>query len=288
MILGDLTQCFLQKGNFSEQRATLGDRAFRWMRTLPDNLQLCYASPGRPLRTYSFEARQLHVQYFTAVTILNKTLPPASTPSTASLLASSFVAGIFEDFLVRDELRYLGPIFTFYLLAAGVSLLSSYRYTGLWHLAEQDLQIIIKAQQELGKRWPSAIGSLKRMTDVKEKVTKCQRSTYFPENNLKPEQTHFFDAFGSDLCRSWDVLFVNESSSVQPATRDLMTAGILQDLRTPGGVYVESGHEQAGSLDGQAGMSLDAPLMDITLDQYGGIGNWLFSDWEIQGGGSLW
>jgi hypothetical protein len=284
MILGDLTQCFLEKESFHERRPALGDRAFRWMRTLPDHLQLCFASPGRPLRTYSFEARQLHVQYFTVLTILNKTLPPSTTPSTASLLASSFVAGIFEDFLARDELRYLGPIFTFYLLAAGVSLLSSYRYTGLWHLAEQDLQIIIKAQQELGKRWPSAIGSLKRMTDVRDKVVKLQRSTYFPENNLTTEQMQFFDGFGSDLCRSWDVLFVNENSSTQQATRDLMTAGILQDLRTPGGIYTESGV----AVDGHAGMSLDAPLMDISLDQYGGIGNWLFNDWEIQGGGTLW
>jgi hypothetical protein len=261
---------------------------FRWMKTLPESLQLCYTSPGRPLRNYSFEARQLHVQYFTVLTILNRTIPPANSPSTASLLASSFVAGIFEDFLARDELRYLGPIFTFYLLAAGVSLLSSYRYTGLWHLAEQDLQIIIKAQQELGKRWPSAIGSLKRMTDVKEKLTKCQRSTYFPENNLTPEQMHYFDGFGPDLCRTWDVLFVDESSSAQPATRDLMTAGILQDLRTPGVIYAESG-EQSGGLEGQAGISLDAPLLDMSLDQYGGIGNWLFSDWEIQGnGGTFW
>jgi hypothetical protein len=286
MILGDLTSCFLQRGRFREKRDILGDRTFRWIRTLPDALQLCYPSPGRSLKSYSFEARQLHVQYFTVLAILNKTFPPSTTPSTASLLASSFVAGIFEDFLARDELRYLGPIFTFYLLAAGVSLLSSYRYAGLWHLAEQDLNIIIRAQQELGKRWPSAIGSLKRITDVRDKVTQCQRSTYFPENNLTPEQLQLFEAFGPDLCRSWEVLHVSGSNSLQPAARDLMTAGILQDLRTPGGLYPEQGQEQHnGNIDGQ----LDTALLDAqaSLDQYGGIGNWLFNDWEMQGG-ALW
>ncbi|KAF2417643.1 hypothetical protein EJ08DRAFT_703357 [Tothia fuscella] len=289
LILGDLTQCFLQRGRFREKRLMLGDKVFRWIQTLPNSLQLCYNSPGRLLKAYSFEARQLHVQYFTVLTILNKRLPPTTTPSTASLLASSFVAGIFEDFLARDELRYLGPIFTFYLLAAGVSLLSSYRYAGLWHLAEQDLQIIIQAQQELGKRWPSAVGSLKRMTDVRDKVTHCQRSTYFPENNLTPEQMQYFNSFGPDLCRSWDVLHVGGNNTLQPATRDLMTAGILQDLRTPGALYPDQTQDPAGVLDGHGGTPLDPSLLNgqITLDQYGGIGNWLFNDWEIQGG-ALW
>ncbi|TLD35417.1 hypothetical protein E2P81_ATG11536 [Venturia nashicola] len=289
MILGDLTQCFLQKGQFMENKSRIEDRTFRWMKTLPESLQLCYPQNSRPLRAYSFEARQLHVQYFISVIILNKTAPPSTTPSSASLLASSFVAGIFEDFLVRDELRYLGPIFTFYLLAAGVCLLSSYRYAGLWHTAEQDLQIVIKSQEELGKRWPSAIGSLKRITDVRDKVTKSQRSTYFPENNLTPEQMQFFDSFGADVCRSWDVLYHNSDTQHQPsAARDIVTAGILQELRTPGGLYAESLQEGPG-IDGSNTMGLDAQLLDgpVSLDQYGGIGNWLFNDWE-HGNGAFW
>lgn len=289
MILGDLTQCFLQKGQFAEKKSGIDDRTFRWMKTLPESLQLCYTQNGRPLRAYNFEARQLHVQYFTSVIILNKTVAPNTTPSSASLLASSFVAGIFEDFLVRDELRYLGPIFTFYLLAAGVCLLSSYKYAGLWHLAERDLQIIIKSQEELGKRWPSAIGSLKRTTDVRDKVTKSQRSTSFPENNLTPEQMQFFDSFGADLCRCWDVLYHNSNTQHQPsAARDIMTAGILQELRTPGGLYAESPQESSG-IDGSTAMGLDAQLLDgqVSLDQYGGIGNWLFNDWE-HGNGAFW
>jgi hypothetical protein len=290
MILGELTQCFLQKGQFCERRSGIGDRAFRWMKTLPETLQLCYPQNSRPLRAYSFEARQLHVQYFTTIIILNKTVPPSTTPSTASLLAASFVAGIFEDFLVRDELRYLGPIFTFYLLAAGVCLLSSYRYAGLWHLAEQDLQIIIKSQEELGKRWPSAIGSLKRITDVRDKVTKSQRSTYFPENNLTPEQMQFFDVFGAVLCRSWDVLYHNSNTQQQPsAARDLLTAGILQDLRTPGGLYAESPQEPGAAVDEASTIALGTQLLDgqVSMDQYGGIGNWLFNDWE-NGNGAFW
>jgi hypothetical protein len=208
------------------------------------------------------------------LTILNKSTPPASSPSTASLLASSFIAGIFEDFLARDELRYLGPIFTFYLLTAGVTLLSSYRFAGLWHLAEQDLDIIIKSQEELGKRWPTAIGSLKRITDVKARVVKCQRSSYFPENNLTAEQMQLFDGFGPDLCRSWNVLYPGTSS--QQSTRDLMTAGILTDL---GYTDTAQGGPESNGVDD---ISFDAQLLDSqwSLDPYRGVGNWLFNDWQ--------
>lgn len=279
MIMGDLTQYFLQKGRFSSEKQGLGNRAFRWIKTLPESLQLCYSQPERTLRPYSFEARQLHVQYFVVLTILNKSTPPASSPSTASLLASSFIAGIFGDFLARDELKYLGPIFTFYLLTAGVTLLSSYRFAGLWHLAERDLDIVIKAQEELGKRWPTAIGSLKRLNDVRSRVLKCQRSSYFPENNMSTEQMQFFEGFGPELCRGWNVLYPGASS--QQHTRDLMTAGILTDL------YTETAQEGAET-NGVDDISFDAQLLDPqwSLDPYRGVGNWLFNDW--QGPPSYW
>lgn len=290
LILGDLTQCFLQKGKFTEKRASLGDRLFRWVKTLPESLRLCYQDPNRPLRPYSFEARQLHVQYFTCLTILNKNPLPGQAPCTASLIASSFVAGIFEDFLARDELRYLGPIFTFYLLAAGVALLSSYRFPGLWHLAEQDLSIIFKSQEELAKRWPSAVGSLKNLREVREKVTRGSQATTFPENNLTQDQIQYFDSFGSDICRVWHVLF-HGMNTQHSQTRDLMTAGILQDLRTPGSLMADndSNSDQMLQINGQTtlpfGMQALAP--GINLDQYGGIGNWLFNmgDWD---NGTMW
>jgi len=95
--------------------------------------------------------------------IINRSQDPRGPPSTASLLASSFLAGIFEDFLARDELRYLGPIFTFYLLAAGMAQLSCYRYTGLWDAAAKDLDVMFRALDELSKRWPSAVGSLRHL-----------------------------------------------------------------------------------------------------------------------------
>lgn len=158
---GDLTQSYLRKQGLQEQKRSLEDRLFRWIKTLPDHLQLCRAVEGRPLKSYNFEARQLHVQYFTVLTILNRPLDLKLAPSTASLLASSYIAGIFEDFMARDELRYLGPIFTFYCLTAGMAQLSCYRYSEMVSLAEKNLDVLARALEELSKRWPTAVGSLK-------------------------------------------------------------------------------------------------------------------------------
>jgi hypothetical protein len=162
-ILGDLTQSYLRKHGLQEHKKSLEDRLFRWLKTLPENLQLCRPVEGRPLKQYSFQARQLHIQYFTVLVILYRPPDPKLAPSTASLLASSFIAGIFEDFMARDELRYLGPIFTFYCLTAGMAQLSGYRYSGIVDIAEENLAILGRALELLSTRWPSAVGSLKHL-----------------------------------------------------------------------------------------------------------------------------
>jgi hypothetical protein len=102
-------------------------------------------------------------QYFSTLNILYRPVNPNSAPSVASILASSFISGIFEELLVRDDLRYLGPMFSFYLLASGVVQLSCYRWTGLWSSAQDDFEITLRALEELGKRWQSASGSLKNL-----------------------------------------------------------------------------------------------------------------------------
>jgi hypothetical protein len=107
--------------------------------------------------------RQLHVQYFTVLVILHRPTDPKLVPSATSLIASSFVAGLFEDFMARDELRFLGPIYTFYCLTAGMAQLSCYRYPEIVDVAEENLSIMGRALEELSGRWPSAVGSLKHL-----------------------------------------------------------------------------------------------------------------------------
>ncbi|KAF2185587.1 hypothetical protein K469DRAFT_778634 [Zopfia rhizophila CBS 207.26] len=289
-ILGDLTQSYLRKHGLQQHKKSLEDRLFRWLKTIPDALQLCHPIEGRPLKAYNFEARQLHVQYFIVLIILNRSSDPKFAPSTASLLASSFAAGIFEDFMARDELRYLGPIFTFYCLTAGMAQLSCYRYTRLVDIAEENLGIIGKALQELSKRWPSAVGSLKHLMDVREKVTQRPPLGHFPDTSFPPSTQEFFSDFGPDLCRMWHPIHQRLPTATSIASRELETAGILQGLRIPATQPVEldmsvnstAQQQMLANQETSAGATVEPTLLQPQewFGPYGGIGNWLLVDWD--------
>jgi hypothetical protein len=288
--VGDLTQSYLRKHGLQEQKKSLEDRLFRWLKTLPEDLQLCQLVEGRPLKQYSFEARQLHIQYFAVLVILNRPTDSKMTPSTSSLLASSFVANIFEDFMARDELRYLGPIFTFYCLTAGMAQLSCYRYSGLVDIAEANLTIMARALDDLSKRWASAVGSLKHLMDVREKVLQRPTLGVFPEMNLPPTTAQFFADFGPDLCRMWHPIHRCLPQTTKIAPRELETAGILQGLRAPADQGVDMEMATNAAIQQQmmqrqvtaAGANLEPTLLQPQEwdGPYGGIGNWLMIDWD--------
>ncbi|KAH7084841.1 hypothetical protein BKA63DRAFT_4090 [Paraphoma chrysanthemicola] len=287
-ILGDLTQSYLRKHGLQEHRKSLEDRLFRWVKTLPEQLQLCRPIEGRPLRPYNFEARQIHVQYFITLVILNRPTDPKLAPSTASLLASSYVAGIFEDFMARDELRYLGPIFTFYCLTAGMAQLSCYRYSDMAHLAEENLDIMARALEELSKRWPTAIGSLKHLMDVREKLTQRPHIGQFSEANFPNTTAQFFSDFGPDLCRMWHPIHQRVPQVAPIAPRELEMAGILQGLRTPNNQPMDLDMATNAAMQQHmmnnnitAGASLEPTLLQ-PQEWFGpyGMGNWLTVDWD--------
>jgi hypothetical protein len=75
--------------------------------------------------------------------------------------------------MVRDELRFLGPIYTFYCLTAGMAQLSCYRYPEIVDIAEENLSIMGRALEELSRRWPSAVGSLKHLYVVFPFLLSC-------------------------------------------------------------------------------------------------------------------
>lgn len=284
-----MTQSYLRKHGLQEQKKSLEDRLYRWLKTLPDDLKLCRATEGRSLKQYSFEARQVHVQYFTVLTILNRPTDPKQTLSTASLLASSYIAGIFEDFIARDELRYLGPIFTFYCLTAGMAQLSCYRYSDMLKLAEENLATLARALECLGKRWPSAVGSLKHLMDVREKITQRPQLGLIPEFRLIETTAQFFVDFGPDLCRMWYPIYERLPHTPYTAHKEIEMASILQGLRTP---HTQSHDpEMSGSVMAQQqpsdplgfGPSLE-PTMLQPQEFFGsyGVGDWLMVDWGDQ------
>ncbi|KAK7179184.1 hypothetical protein DPSP01_012084 [Paraphaeosphaeria sporulosa] len=282
-ILGDLTQSYLRKHGLQEHKKSLEDRLFRWLKTLPDHLQLCHSTEGRPLRDYNPEAWQLHIQYFTVVVILNRS--PDGNPSIASLLASSFIAGIFADLIARDQLQYLGPIFTFYCLTAGMAQLSCYRYTSLLRIAEDNLAILTRALEDLGKRWPTAVGSLKHLMDVREKVMQRPSLGASPDVNLPATTAQFFSDFGPELCSMWAPVHQRLPQNTNIAPRELETAGILQGLRTPTAQSIDldiAMQQQMLHSQTATGATLEPTMLQPQewFGPYGGMANWLMVDWD--------
>ena len=295
-ILGELTECCSRKHSPRHRRLHLENALYRWTRDLPKNLRLFQQSSAADGSTeslnlrlpYNFEARQLHVPYFVTLIIIHRSSSPDGVPSAAALLASSFVAGIFEEFLARDELRFLGPIFTSYLLAAGVAQLSCHRYPYLWEAAEQELSVINTSQRELGKRWPSAIGALNALQNIRDAVSKQAASGLpTPINGLSGEQHSFFECFGPHLCRQWAPIMSHrapvrqaDQGQYNSTESDMMTAGILAELKTPAATpALERMPLAMSSQYGDADTGADETLL---RSPYEGIGNWLLSDWGSQ------
>lgn len=299
-LLGDLTKLLLRKNLSRLKRQHLEKSLYHWVKELPEELRLSHHT-GSDVRSsiqytpqpYNFRARQLHVPYFVTLAIAFR--PPTNNGSFSltSHLACSFVAGIFEDFIARDEIRFLGPIFTFYLLIAGVGLLQARNYPALWTYAQQDLQVINESFKQLSTRWASAIGASKALQSVTDAVSKKTYETPTPAlMQLTPQQLSYFDVPEKGICRAWAPVHAHfnrpysTSSNVEITSPDLMTPGFLADTRLPFGL------PQMGQISGAGenlepsdrdGMDVPEELLgeDQTSDtQYGGIGNWLLGDWS--------
>jgi len=74
--------------------------------------------------------------FFTAIMLLYRPAAPGVMPSGAAILASSFTAGIFEDFLARGEIGFMAPVFNFHLMTAAYAQLACFKYPTLWAKAE--------------------------------------------------------------------------------------------------------------------------------------------------------
>ncbi|OBT85791.1 hypothetical protein VE02_05824 [Pseudogymnoascus sp. 03VT05] len=170
-LLGDVAECYRRKRLTPSRRQDLENALYRWVKELPLEFHVLHKGRKDP-SSYNFEARQILVPYFVILVILNRGPIAGSVPSTVSLVASSFVASIYEEFIARDEIRHLGPVFAFYALAAGLSQLSGYRYRSLGNAAEENFKTIRMSLELLSKRWGSANGALRALPEARKAVLK--------------------------------------------------------------------------------------------------------------------
>jgi hypothetical protein len=257
----------------------------KWTTDLPEELRLFQRSTNSAdyhMSRYNFNARQLHVPYFVVLTIMHKSITPNTGPSAISILAASYIAGIYEDFLARDEIHYLPAIFSFYGLAAAVSLVSFHRYPQTRKVAEQDLTVIMIAERQLGKRWPAARGIRNALENMISSIPKANPNNVHPQLEVpKAEVEKYFSAFGSGLCRAWNAVFsqdgvvdVNLANDIHTGILpfDYMSTTAAMEGPAPGDPLQNVEEPMAQS---ELGGGLDASMFGF---QYDDIGYWLFDN----------
>ncbi|KAJ5156936.1 uncharacterized protein N7482_008036 [Penicillium canariense] len=224
----DTVECYLRREISRQRRVDLENAIYRWAKQVIPKLRVS-ASQQENAAASHFEVQQLSVMYFVVLTTLHRSPTPDSVPPAASLVASSFIAGIYEEFLLRDELRYLGPVFAFYPLCSGLSLLSSWRYSSLQSTAEHELIVIKLSLQKLSERWLSAVGPLRALNKLTGKVREQGLLDGRPPS-LDFDTASFFDGFDVKLCKQWRLIGQSaEPESTTPAAATTCTLAEVQD-----------------------------------------------------------
>jgi hypothetical protein len=266
-LLGDTVESHLRQEISRQRQVDLENAVYRWAKQVIPKLQ-ANATAQEDAAVCNLEVQQLLVMYFVVLTILHRSPTPGSVPPAASLVASSFIAGIYEEFLLRDELRYLGPVFAFYPLCAGLSLLSSCRYTRLQSTAEHELTVMKLSLQKLSERWLSAVGPLRALNKLTEKVRE-QGPIEGPTPTLDPDAASFFEGFETRLCKQWLVIG-HSSESVGVGTGIAPTCHLAE-------IQDQDPNDSLRSLDAPAGQeNYDFASLDVSLDP-------LSNNWEGAG-----
>lgn len=271
-LLGDTVECYLRREISRQRRVDLENAVYRWAKQVIPKLRSS-AATQEDVTTSHLEVQQLLVMYFVVLTILHRSPTPNSVPPSASLVASSFIAGIYEEFLLRDELRYLGPVFAFYPLCAGLSLLSSCRYPQLQSTAEHELTVIKLSLQKLSERWLSAVGPLRALNKLTEKVRE-QGPCDSPPPTLDLDTVSFFDGFDAKVCKQWRLI----GQSAEAASSGLGTAATctLAD--------VQDSEDALPAFDNRLDQPVDGfglPSLDAGLEPFGT--NWEGSGFDWSG-----
>ncbi|KAH8682073.1 hypothetical protein BX600DRAFT_447708 [Xylariales sp. PMI_506] len=157
-IMGDVAK-YLARSSASSSNSfpsRLRQQLIDWVHSLPPHLQL----PIGTARTAAFDrdVHQLFLPYFTTIIILHlkrsaHALPQALPPA---ILAASCIARILRDILSRGDARFLMPITCWYSGTAFISLLQASRIENLSKDANEAMDILTNAVEQLQQMWASA------------------------------------------------------------------------------------------------------------------------------------
>ncbi|RFU31221.1 hypothetical protein B7463_g5090, partial [Scytalidium lignicola] len=308
-ILADITEASVRGILGRARTLSIETRLSDWIKNLPPDLCLYDQQTGK-LAPYQFKTRQLHIPYFTALTILYRPTVPGGNLSTVALLASSFVAGIYEEFIARDDVSMLASTFIFHILASAITQLLCYRYPTLWAKAEPELEILNQALNELTKRFPTGFGAQRVIKHAMQAVKKESQIEGPPVLSEMPEGLNFFSSFGPELSSKWGFVYgsrsedkgafkangisMHSTSLLQPTHDNRNHIGdilierrpvaLIEPYSNPGPITIPpawtGGSIELNSLDGMMPSAFEADAhrgsIGATFDS---VGNWMLSDW---------
>ncbi|KAJ4257959.1 hypothetical protein NW762_008096 [Fusarium torreyae] len=205
-ILGDVVQSRRRRSLSRTEKQTFEARLYQWVRELQPDLCLFEGTDVKVLRPYDVGSRQLHVVYFVVVIILASS-ETSKAPSTASLVAASFIAGIHAEFASHDDVRRLGPIFAFHVLTAALSLLKGFKYSLLASCAKQDFTKIYRVLQRLAEKWGSARGLLTPLSTARREAEAHLTLDSMPPIMSDSMRPLFRECGHSTLCPIWDLFW---------------------------------------------------------------------------------
>jgi hypothetical protein len=203
VILGDLTQACLRQDLSVRRRADIEASLRLWLRDLPTEFHL-HDRSTRSLIPYNFRSRQLHVPYFISLIILFRQKTPDQCPPGISILAASFILGIYEEYLDWGDINYVSPPSIFYLMAASLVQASSHRFPALATNKEKELHVTHDAIHSLKQRFPTALGAERVIISARNIANDVTLNGLHFE--LSPYEKEFLAFFGPDLCFHWDLV----------------------------------------------------------------------------------
>ncbi|KAF9882915.1 hypothetical protein FE257_004896 [Aspergillus nanangensis] len=132
------------------------DELTTWVHALPPSLQLPFSD--FPTARFDRPVFQLHLPYLSCITLLylEKTKGRIPIAHSAAILAASYTARIFEDFLARGSLSFLQGMAGWHISMALLALLHARQVKALEDAIQVPFHVLRVALKEMAKRWPSA------------------------------------------------------------------------------------------------------------------------------------
>lgn len=129
-----------------------------WVHALPPHLQLPISGARTESDAFDRDVHQLHLPYLTTIIVLHlrrtaHDLPQAPPPA---ILAAACIARILRDVLSRGDARFLMAITCWYCGTAFTALLQASRIPALARDANEGLDVLTTAVEQLQHMWGSA------------------------------------------------------------------------------------------------------------------------------------